>query len=82
MDRLLHILILIACLVFVPGVSADTLRVCQNGCVYSTVQTAVDAAVDGDVISIAPGLYVESVQLPDNLSLTFAVNPCQATGLP
>jgi predicted outer membrane repeat protein len=39
-------------------VRADTeLTVCANGCGYTDIQLAVDAASDGDVIKIATGVY-------------------------
>lgn len=37
--------------------------------IYSTVQGAVDAAVDGDVISICPGTYAEQVSVTKSLTL-------------
>lgn len=39
------------------GVNADTLQVPDA---YPTIQAAIDAAVDGDVVLIAPGTYQES----------------------
>ena len=33
------------------------LTVCSSGCTYSSLQTAVDAAFDGDVIKVAQGTY-------------------------
>ena len=32
---------------------------------YSNIQTAINAAVDGDVIVIAPGTYNESLSISD-----------------
>jgi predicted outer membrane repeat protein len=40
---------------------ADTLEVCQSGCVYTTIQDAIDASSDGDVVLVLPGLYNELV---------------------
>lgn len=34
-------------------------RVCADGCPYASVQAAVDAAADGDVIEIATGVYTD-----------------------
>ncbi|MCB9423331.1 MAG: right-handed parallel beta-helix repeat-containing protein [Ardenticatenaceae bacterium] len=36
---------------------ASELHVCLSGCPYSSVQAAVDAASDGDVIKVAAGTY-------------------------
>ncbi len=44
-------------------VSAATITVCASGCDYTTIQAAVDAANDGDVIDVYPGTYNESVDL-------------------
>jgi hypothetical protein len=41
----------------VRAAGADELRVCQSGCPYSSLQAAVDAAADGDVIKVASGVY-------------------------
>jgi len=40
-----------------PDALADELRVCLSGCVYSSVQAAVNDAVSGDVIKVAGGIY-------------------------
>ena len=40
-----------------PNASATELHVCPSGCAYSSVQAAVDAAGDGDVIKVAAGTY-------------------------
>jgi hypothetical protein len=45
------------------AVQTATLTVCPSGCQYSSIQTALSAARDGDVISIGPGTYVESLAI-------------------
>jgi len=39
--------------------SAAEFHVCPSGCTYSSVQAAVDAAGDGDVIKVATGTYTD-----------------------
>jgi hypothetical protein len=38
---------------------AGELHVCPSGCAYSSVQAAVDAASDGDVVKVAAGVYTD-----------------------
>ena len=40
-----------------PVVHAAEWQVCPSGCAYSSIQAAVDAASDGDVIKMAAGTY-------------------------
>jgi len=42
---------------------AATLQVCKAGCPFATVQSAVNAAVTGDQIFIARGVYTENVTI-------------------
>ena len=44
-------------LFFAAGVEARTLEVCPQACAHSDIQTAVDAAADGDVIRLGVGVY-------------------------
>ncbi len=45
---------------------AAELRVCLSGCIYSTIQAAVDAAGDGDIIKVAAGVYTDVQGRPRN----------------
>ena len=47
-----------------PNAPAAELHVCPGGCEYSSVQVAVDAAGDGDVIKVAAGTYTGVVVRP------------------
>jgi hypothetical protein len=47
-----------------PRAHAATRTVCPNGCDFPTIQTAINAAQTGDVISIAPGTYPEQLTIP------------------
>ena len=49
-----------------PNASAAELHVCPTGCTYSSVQAAVDAASDGDVIKVAAGSYTDVHVRPRN----------------
>lgn len=49
-----------------PAAAASTLTVCQTGpptCDYTSIKTAVDAAVTGDTVSVAAGTYHESATI-------------------
>jgi hypothetical protein len=45
-----------------------------DGC-YASIQAAVDAAVDGDTIQVAEGIYYETVELTKSLTLEGGWNP-------
>lgn len=52
---------------FDGAMPAAELRVCPDGppaCSYASLQAAVDAAADGDVIKVAAGIYADTHQRP------------------
>jgi hypothetical protein len=61
LPRLPALLLIAVPLLGSTGVCAETRSVPSDD--YPTVQAAVDAAVDGDVVEIAPGTYRENVRI-------------------
>jgi parallel beta-helix repeat protein len=71
--RLFHSLLIVPCLIFIAGIEqASAKTLCVNpkgfGC-YSTIQSAVNAAGNGDVIKVGPGVYPEEVTIGKPVSL-------------
>jgi parallel beta-helix repeat protein len=56
-----------------PVAQVASYTVCSNGCNFSTIQAAVDAARDGDVIKVAEGIYTDVHTKPRNDFLTAGV---------
>lgn len=50
-------------------VQSAVLTVCANGCDYSSIQSAIDAAAPGDTVAVASGDYTESLTLSKTVSL-------------
>ena len=58
--NVLHILVLAAVLLFASGAICHARVICvdDDGVAdFSTIQEAIDAAVDGDAVLVAPGTY-------------------------
>lgn len=48
--------------------------VCANGCEFSTVQAAIDAASDGATVVICPGIYSQDLSITKSVRLSGAGN--------
>jgi parallel beta-helix repeat protein len=57
---LMGLAILMALGASVGSASADTYTVCSSGCDNTTIQDALDTAVDGDTVFVYNGTYIES----------------------
>lgn len=44
-------------------------RICATGCDFTTVQAAIDAANDGDTLTICSGQFTEDISIGKNLTL-------------
>jgi parallel beta-helix repeat protein len=43
--------------------------VCLNGCIYTTIRAAIEAAEDGDVVEVGSGTYNENVVVDKSITL-------------
>lgn len=68
MNRLVPALVVAASLALAPAALAETLRV--PSAEYPTIQSAVDAAADGDEIVVSGGPHEESVLVDDRPGIT------------
>ncbi len=64
------------------GLGATNCTVCAQGCAYTSVQAAIDAASVGDTIAICAGRYTENLTISKNLTLSgpSADNPAAVGG--
>ncbi len=53
-----------------------TWTVCAQGCDFTSIQQAVEAAQPGDSIKVEAGIYTENLVIPQDLSLT-GIGPAQ-----
>jgi hypothetical protein len=62
-------LLCLAPLHFAAPAQAKTLTVCPDGCDFTTIATALQAAADGDTISIGEGTYVGGLEVSKDVTL-------------
>lgn len=74
-----------ACMVvagaLLPPVSAAAAvrEVCSYGCAYPTIQAAIDAAADGDLVRVHDGVYRETVNFKNRAVTVRSVNGPKST---
>jgi hypothetical protein len=58
-------------LLLLPFTSAQamTITVCNTGCDYATIQSAVNGSSPGDTILVAPGRYIKNVTIISTLNI-------------
>ena len=59
--------------------SIAILDVCPSGCEYSTIQSAIDAASDGDTVLVHDGTYVENIDFSGKAITVRSVNGAEYT---
>jgi hypothetical protein len=53
----------------VSTVLSANLDVCKSGCAYSSIQSALDTASDGDVVRVAQRWYFENIFINDTITV-------------
>jgi hypothetical protein len=61
--------------------NAQLYTVCPSGCPFTKIQAALDAAKDGDTITVGPGVYREQLKITKSVSLVGA-DPAQVRLMP
>ena len=67
-----QILVVSILLAGVGVANASILDVCPSGCSYSSIQAAVNAASNGDTITVDAGTYTENVRIAKSINLVGA----------
>ncbi|MBC7079094.1 MAG: hypothetical protein H5T42_01230 [Methanothrix sp.] len=58
-----------ACVIIIASLPARAVTVCGEGCDFSSVQEAINAASAGDTIEVHSGIYFEHVYVSKSLTL-------------
>ncbi len=81
MLRLVSLLVSAMVLGLLSFAVAQPYTVCPSGCPFTKIQAALDAATDGDTITVGPGIYRENLKITKSVSLSGA-DPAQVRLLP
>ena len=81
MLRLVGLLVSAMALGLLSFAVAQPYTVCPSGCPFTKIQAALDAAKDGDTITVGPGIYRENLKITKSVSLSGA-DPAQVRLLP
>lgn len=71
-------LVLATCL-FSSAVFAATITICPSGCNYTNIQEGIDAAINGDFVSVSDGNYVETLDFKGKAITVQSINGPQNT---
>ncbi|MEM4382380.1 MAG: right-handed parallel beta-helix repeat-containing protein, partial [Candidatus Caldarchaeum sp.] len=79
--RLIGLSVLVTGLLGLALSVAQPYTVCPSGCPFAKIQAALDAAKDGDTITVGPGVYKENLKITKSVSLVGA-DPAQVRLMP
>ena len=77
--KLIIAVVLISFIFLLNDISASVLDVCPSGCNYSSIQTAINNATDGDVVLVDDGTYNETITINKNNLNISSVNGASLT---